>query len=258
MARKTFDLIKPLLLRHEGGYVDHPRDPGGATNYGITIATLSSWRGQPVSKTDVRNLTKEEAIAIYKARYWDTICGDDLPSGLDYAVYDYSVNSGPGRAAKELQRVVGAKVDGAVGPMTLAAVRECGKTPEQMVVEICDRRLVFMKRLRTWGTFGKGWSRRVCEVKDKGVSLASSASKVPLTNEQPEKEQNAPAVADDIAATEAWKTPQGVATGVSAVSGIGAILSGSGPLQWALALVIVIAGGVGAYYVLKQIREEDG
>ena len=89
--------IQSYVLASEGGYVNHPRDPGKATNMGITIATLRAWRGRPVTNADVRDLSQEEALQIYKAQYWDTVRADQLPLGLDYLTFDYGVNSGPGR-----------------------------------------------------------------------------------------------------------------------------------------------------------------
>ena len=255
MAIETFETVKPNLLAHEGGYVDHPNDPGGATNWGITIGTLSAARGRRVSKSEVRALTRDEALEIYKSRYWDTVQGDELPRGVDYAVYDYSVNSGPGRAARELQRVVGAGADGVVGPETLRAIRTCGKPMTTIVNELCDRRLAFMKRLRTWKTFGKGWSRRVSEVRARSLSLARGVV-IPDTN-APDTAPVPKAKPEDKSVMGAWKTPQGVATGVTAVSGLSGMLSGSGPIQWALAAVFVIAAGVVAYLVLQKYRAED-
>ena len=99
MTAANFDRALTAVLRHEGGYVDHPSDPGGATNLGVTRATLAQWRGRAVSKAEVKALTRAEAAKIYRALYWDEIAGDALPAGLDFAVFDYCVNSGPGRAA---------------------------------------------------------------------------------------------------------------------------------------------------------------
>ncbi len=254
MALATFEAVKPLLFAHEGGYVDHPDDPGGATNLGITIGTLSAWRGRRVTKDEVRRLTREEATQIYKAQYWDSVKGDDLPAGVDYCVYDYSVNSGPGRAARELQRVVGAGVDGIVGVETLARVKDCGKTPIQIINEICDRRLAFMKRLRTWKTFGKGWSRRVSDVRLKAKSFAANA---PITDMPVSDVPTPKAKPEDKSGLKAWGTPSGVATGVTAMTGLGGMLSGTGPIQWALAFVFVLSACVLAYYVIKQIKEAD-
>lgn len=152
--------IQQWILASEGGYVDHPKDPGGATNMGITHRTLAAWRGRPVTKQDVRNLTRDEALRIYKAQYWDTVKGDQLPAGLDYAVFDYAVNSGPARAARDLQRVLGVAVDGVIGVQTLAAINAHPR-PIRLIEDLCERRLNFVKGLSTWSTFGRGWQRRI-------------------------------------------------------------------------------------------------
>lgn len=252
MAKATFDKVRPLLLQHEGGYVDHPDDPGGATNHGITIGTLSAWRGKRASKEDVKNLTVDEAIAIYRAQYWDTVRGDDLLPGVDYAVYDYAVNSGPAKAASDLQRVVGAPVDGIIGAVTLDRMWKCGKTAGQIVDELCDRRLAYMKRLKNWRTFKRGWTARVAGVRTKALQLAVNIDShvKPQTKPVPTPK----AKPEDTSAMQAWKTPEGVAQGVGAVSGLSALLAGSGPLQWALAAVVVIAALVGAYFILRKLR----
>ncbi len=161
--KKNFRAALRLVLAHEGGYVDHPLDPGGATNLGITRRTLAAWRGvspwRKLPKSEVRDLTRREASRIYRARYWDGVLGDKLPGGIDYAVFDYAVNSGVTRAAKALQRVVGARVDGIVGPMTLAAVSR--HHPKTIIRRLIARRRDFLQRLRTWNTFGRGWTARV-------------------------------------------------------------------------------------------------
>lgn len=251
MAKQTFETVAPDLLRDEGGYVDHPRDPGGPTNYGVTIGTLSAWLGRRATKQDVRDLTIETAMEIYKAQYWDTVRGDDLLPGVDYAVYDYAVNSGPAKAASDLQRVVGAPVDGIIGAVTLDRMWKCGKTAGQIVDELCDRRLAFMKRLKHWRTFGKGWSRRVAGVRKKALELAVNLDS-PAKPQPPAPTPKAKP--EDTSAMQAWKTPEGVAQGVGAVSGLSALLAGSGPLQWALAAVVVIAALVGAYFILRKLR----
>jgi len=161
--KKNFRTALRLVLVHEGGYVDHPLDPGGATNLGITRRTLAAWRGikawRKLPKSEVRALTRREAGKIYRARYWDGVLGDKLPSGVDYAVFDYAVNSGVARAAKTLQRVTGAKADGIIGPMTLAAVAR--HHPKTIIRRLIARRRSFLQRLRTWKTFGRGWTARV-------------------------------------------------------------------------------------------------
>ena len=161
--KKNFRVSLAHVLAHEGGYVDHPLDPGGATNLGITRRTLAAWRGvrpwRKLPKSEVKSLKRREAARIYRARYWDGVSGDKLPSGVDYAVFDYAVNSGVARAAKALQSVVGARVDGIVGPMTLAAVSR--HHPKTIIRRLIARRRNFLQRLRTWKTFGRGWTARV-------------------------------------------------------------------------------------------------
>lgn len=186
MAAENFDRIMDEIFRHEGGYVDHPSDPGGATNMGITIGTLRDWRGRAVTKQDVRSLTKAEAGEIYRKRYWDAVCGDELPSGVDLCAMDSAVNSGPSRGARWLQRAVGADADGKIGTKTLAAADAAD--PITTVQRMCDDRLAFLKGLGTWGTFGRGWARRVESVRSEALALArdSASVVVPAPTPRPE------------------------------------------------------------------------
>lgn len=159
-----------VTLAHEGGFVNHLADPGGATNRGITIATLSGWRGRKVSVDEVRQLTELEAREIYRALYWNAVQGDALPAGVDLAVFDIAVNSGPGRAAKLLQQILGVTVDGAIGPQTLAAVKRANAG--RLAGDICRARLAWLRGLEGWATFGRGWERRVADVQLKALEMA--------------------------------------------------------------------------------------
>ncbi len=162
--KENFDQALAAILHHEGGYVDHPKDPGGRTNLGCTQRVWEEWVGHPVDEKTMRGLTPELVAPLYKAKYWDRIKGDDLPTGVDYVVFDAAINSGPGRAAKWLQTVVGAVPDGAIGAGTLAKV---AAMPAADIVEKYQQtRLQFLQSLPTWDTFGKGWGRRVAEVED--------------------------------------------------------------------------------------------
>jgi len=181
MAKQSFEAAMPHVFRHEGGYADHPSDPGGATKYGITRATLSGWRGRPVSKTDVRRLTRDEAAAIYRARYWTAVCGDGLPAGVDYCVFDASVNSGPARAAKWLQAAARVRQDGVVGPVTLAAAT--ARDPKRLIEDICDVRLAFLRGLSNWAVFGRGWERRVADVRRAARAMARGSAPAEPDNE---------------------------------------------------------------------------
>ncbi|WP_299965215.1 glycosyl hydrolase 108 family protein [uncultured Roseobacter sp.] len=158
------------ILEAEGGFVDHPKDPGGATNMGITFNTLQSWRRPAdIDVNDVRNLTEEEAKQIYRANYWNALSCDELPNGVDLVVFDFGVNAGPGRSAKTLQRVVGVKDDGVIGPITLAAVQAVD--PEHIIRRFGELRMEFYRGLDTFPVFGKGWTRRVEKVGDRALEL---------------------------------------------------------------------------------------
>jgi lysozyme family protein len=169
---RPFDLRLPVVLSHEGGFVQHPQDPGGATKFGITRQTLARFRQEPVSVEDVRRLTTAEAAEIYRRLYWDPIRADELPAGVDLAVFDFAVNSGPSRAVRALQTVLGVLVDGVVGPVTLAAARAADAAG--LIRRLTRDRLRFLSRLAIWPIFGRGWRRRVLAVEQEALRLANS------------------------------------------------------------------------------------
>jgi lysozyme family protein len=174
MAKHNFAGALSAVLVHEGGWADHPKDPGGATQKGVTLATYRQYR-PGATKQQLRNISHAELEHIYREGYWDEVRGDDLPSGVDLAVFDFAVNSGPARAAIYLQNIVGAAPDGKIGPLTITAVNVyCAKFgAAQLVNELCSQRLAFLERLSTWPTFGKGWGRRVAEVRKQAVAMAA-------------------------------------------------------------------------------------
>jgi len=154
----TFAACIPVILNSEGGYVDDPDDPGGATNFGITEATLASWRGHPVTPDDVREMSVDEAKAIYQANYYNPAHGPDLPAGLDLLAFDAAVNSGVGRAIILLQVAVGSLGDGHYGPNTAAAV---ARTPiRQAIDNFHDAHAAFYQGRATFWKYGKGWLAR--------------------------------------------------------------------------------------------------
>jgi len=167
--KDNFDAALKAILHHEGGFSDHPQDPGGMTNLGVTKRVWEEWVGHEVDEKTMRGLTPEIVGPMYKAKYWDKIRGDDLPAGVDYCVFDAAVNSGPGRAVKWLQGCVGVDQDGGIGPKTLAAV--AAFDPKELVEDYAKRRLSFLMDLKTWPTFGKGWGRRVAEVQTSASSM---------------------------------------------------------------------------------------
>lgn len=170
---ENFAKCLPLLFDHEGGYSNDAHDPGGPTKWGITHIDLAAWLGRKVTTQDVKNISQDLAAKIYKAKYWTTVHGDDLPSGVDYMVFDYGVNSGNSRSAKALQKIVGVKVDGIIGGITLAAVNRAD--PIDVINKLAAQRLGFLQRLRTWIYFGKGWNRRVVQVKTNSLAWAKAA-----------------------------------------------------------------------------------
>ena len=166
--KDNFDKCLQAVLRYEGGKVDDPRDPGGRTAFGITQNTYNGWRSAKNLPTqDVFNITQAEVAAIYKQNYWDKVRGDDLPDGVDIAVFDFAVNSGVSRAAKYLQSTVGVTQDGVIGPATILACKT------YVANQVTDKRLGFLKGLPTWGTFGRGWANRVNDVYAKIRDLCS-------------------------------------------------------------------------------------
>jgi lysozyme family protein len=171
--KDNWDACFAMVLKHEGGYVNHPSDPGGMTNLGVTKRVWEEFVGHEVDEAAMRALTPDMVKPLYKKNYWDKIKGDQLPAGIDYAAYDLAVNSGTGRAAKYLQRIAGVPDDGVIGPKSLEAILVCN--PEETVDAICEMRLEFLQKLPTWGTFGKGWGRRVEEVEAKAAEMAKNA-----------------------------------------------------------------------------------
>jgi lysozyme family protein len=165
----NFDACLKKLLVHEGGFVNHPSDPGGMTNLGVTARVWESWVGHPVDEKQMRALTPDDVAPLYKRKYWDACRADEFVSGLDYAVFDCAVNSGVGRAVKLLQGCVGVNADGGIGPATMAAVNKA--VPASLIEDFSNARLQFLKALNTWPTFGKGWERRVDEVKAESLRM---------------------------------------------------------------------------------------
>lgn len=169
--RANFDKCLKLVLKLEGGLTDHPSDPGGLTNRGVTQAVYDAFQiragksVQPVSR-----ITDDEVTAVYRDGYWSPMHCDQLPSGIDLAVFDCAVNQGVGRAARYLQHAAGAKVDGEMGPKTLAAV--IAADPSALLIEFMARRMVGYGRLQTlFQTFGLGWSRRLIAVHRDAIAM---------------------------------------------------------------------------------------
>ncbi|MCA1241878.1 hypothetical protein LC092_05475 [Stappia stellulata] len=172
MTSANFKHCLPWTLGHEGGYVNHPDDPGGATNKGVTQRVYDGWRRRMGLPTrSVRFITDEEVAHIYRTQYWNAVAADALPAGLDYCTFDAAVNSGPSRGVKWLQQAVGARVDGQAGHETVGKARDHPNKPAA-VKRMCAIRMGFLQRLRHWSTFGRGWTRRVADVEARSVAMA--------------------------------------------------------------------------------------
>ena len=169
--RSNFKQSLQHVLMHEGGYANHPADPGGMTNLGVTKAAWEEYVGHEVTEQDMRNLTPETVEPFYRKRYWDVCRCDELQSGLDYLVFDIAVNSGTGRAAKFLQTELGVTADGAIGNRTMAAYRLRLGDTIQLINAIADRRQAFWESLKTFPVFGKGWTRRGNESREAALEM---------------------------------------------------------------------------------------
>jgi len=258
------------ILVHEGGYVNHPDDPGGATNMGVIQRTYDVWRDRKgLKRQTVRNITKEEVVAIYKDQYWDKVWGDHLPNGLDYSLYDFAINSGPTRAIKFIQRLVGVKEDGVMGNVTFGAIRSKNNI-EQLIIDLNFARWAWLKRLRHFKTFGRGWTRRVMGeqegvqerdhgVIDRSVMLWKAEANIPApkaiddgsgvrTEDEPLKRtaEAAEGITLDNAAKVGAGSLPGWLTAAAALP--------EGPLQWAVAAGAVMVFGVVAFWLFKKLR----
>ena len=138
---------------------------------GCTKAVWEAFVGHEVSEADIKALTPNDVMPLYRKRYWDAVRGDDLPDGVDYAVFDFAINSGTGRAVKILQKVLGTAQDGQIGPETLALVNAAN--PRTVASQVCDARLAFLQGLATWNDFGRGWKSRVASVEEKAFDMAA-------------------------------------------------------------------------------------
>lgn len=165
-----FDICFQMVIKHEGGFVAHPSDPGGITNLGVTKAAWEEYLGKEVTEQDMRDLTVETVKPFYRKNYWDRVRGDDLPPGVDYAVFDFAVNSGVARASRMLQECAGVTKDGSIGPKTVEAVK--ARNAAELAQEVCDKRLEFLQSLPHFPTFARGWTRRVLEVAKTAAELS--------------------------------------------------------------------------------------
>ncbi len=172
--KETRTQAMSYVYQDEGGYSNDPGDPGGPTNYGITIIDARKYWKPDATAQDVRNMPKSVAEDIYNKHYLSPLRYDDLPAGVDYAVLDYGINSGISRSAKVLQHIVGVNQDGVIGPNTLAAIHSSGRSSDYLVNRIYDERLAFLQSLHTWSIFGKGWGSRCTRGRKNALAMVNT------------------------------------------------------------------------------------
>lgn len=263
--KENYHLILGWAGLSEGGYINHPKDPGGATDRGITQRTFDAWnrkQGQP--KRSVRGISKSEADDILAVEYLDAVRAGELPSGVDYAVADYSINSGPSQAVRDLQRVLGVKADGQIGPQTMAALST--KDAAEIVIGLCRRRLAFMKRLKHWPSFKNGWTTRVMGkhdgaqasdigVIDRGVRLARGAKNIPApvpSDDGGSVKASASETTITASIKDALSDKGAIGTVGVVTTGVGALSRVEGPIAWALAVVVVMLAAGGVVWILRR------
>lgn len=246
--KHSFDASVSRVLAHEGGYTNHPKDPGGPTNWGITLTDARLYWRPRATAADVQAMPRAVAVEIYRKRYWDVLRCDELPAGLDYSMFDYGVNSGVGRAGKVLRRLLGLAVSSSsVTDDVIAAVKR--RDPAQLIAALNDERLRFLKSLRTWPVFGRGWGRRVAEVRSAALAMAGARPPVRFADGAPvvgRGTPNAPPVATVFSGSAAV-----------GIAGVGA----SNPFEWiaahpwtaaAIVIVAVIVAIVIAELVMRR------
>ena len=167
--KENYQNCLDIILHHEGGYVNHPEDPGGETNLGVTKRVYEEWGGTK----DMKDLLVEDVAPIYEKNYWGRLKCDDIPSGLDLCVFDFGVNAGTGRSAKYLQRMIGTVADGGIGPNTLRALDEYVSLHglNETIENYQENRQKYYEKLKTFKTFGRGWTRRVNETTQSALKM---------------------------------------------------------------------------------------
>ena len=169
---KNFRDCLELVLKHEGGYVDHPKDPGGRTNLGVTQRVWEEWIGHPATEKDMRELTPAIVAPMYEMKYWRTSYCEKLPRGLDLLVFSMAVNAGSGRSVKLLQDAIGVVADGIIGPRTMARINEANV--ETLIDKFSEARTAFYKGLKTFPVFGKGWLSRTESERLEALEMAKN------------------------------------------------------------------------------------
>jgi lysozyme family protein len=169
---KNFKDCLDLVLKHEGGYIDHPKDPGGRTNLGVTQRVWEEWIGHPATEKDMRELTPAIVAPMYEMRYWRTSYCEKLPRGLDLLVFSMAVNAGAGRSVKLLQDAIGVVADGVIGPNTMTKINEANV--ETLIDKFSEARTAYYRGLKLFPVFGKGWLNRTDKERSEALQMAKN------------------------------------------------------------------------------------
>lgn len=242
MAKANFAACLAEVLQHEGGFTLNRKDPGNWTGGKVGSGDLKgSNKGIAAAsypQLDIKNLTDAKIASIYQARYWSVVRGDELPIGIDLSTMDYGVNSGPRRSAKDLQRVLGVKADGRIGPVTLLALEKA--IAREVVKAHCAKRLGFVQSLAIWNTFGRGWSRRIAGVE--ATALAWISTKYELQADSKQAKGRAVSQAGGALAIPG----AGVADQAGGMSGL--------PIGWVIAAVVIIGATLAVRTIVNAQR----
>lgn len=256
VRRSSYDQCLERVLAHEGGYTNDPRDPGGPTNFGITIYDYRKYVKPGATAADVKRMSLAEAKRIYRSKYWDAMCCDDLPVGVDYTVFDYGVNSGIGRAGKVVRRVLGVSdADWRINADIVAALEKA--EPSKVIVAINDERLQFLMSLRGWSAFGVGWGRRVAEVKAFSLELARNHASRNSGNGAPALKVPSLAPASGKGQVSNLRQPLAVAgAGAAVLAGGGTLAHVAAGIQvWVALLAVAIGIAVVGLFVWRVVAQ---
>ena len=245
-------------LKWEGGFSDHPKDPGGATMKGVTQRVYDGYRARKgMRKASVRTIRSEEIDEIYREQYWRLIAGDQLPDGVDLVIFDFAVNSGPARAVRTVQQVLGLRTDGDMGNVTLAEI--AAQDPVEIIEKVCAARLSFLRRLSTFSTFGAGWQNRVNAIRSSALAMSTGRKPEAVNGENTGR-----ASPEKIGLL---RTEAGKGTAITGLGAAGTALTDAAntiaPLGefgtvFRVAFAILLMAGVGfsVWAVLKSIKRE--
>lgn len=248
--QKDFVLILHYVLQSEGGYTNDPADPGGPTNWGITIIDARKYWKSNATATDVKAMPQSVAEQIYKEKYWNAMNCDSLPVGVDYSIMDYGVNSGIGRAGKVLRRAL--KMSDTTSVISADVISACSKADPNMLINyINTERLAFLQSLKTWPNFGKGWGARVASVKARSLAMAQGATVIVDTPKPTE-----PSAKGHVTTHSAQN---GSITGTVVTGGATAVATSH---SWEVATIVicatvVIAFGVYLFFQWKQKQDQE-